>query len=170
MKRRTFLQNTGALGLATLVTPFGLTHYKPSSPAVDILEPGFISPPSSAKPHTWWHWMNGNVTKEGITLDLESMARVGIGGVQNFDAGTGIPKGPIVYLSPGWLELKKHAIREAQRLGLEFTMHNCPGWSSSGGPWITPERSMQEVTWSELVVEGGKAINVKLPQPLKRLD
>jgi hypothetical protein len=170
MKRRTFLQNTGALGLATLVTPFGLSHFRSKPSPATTLESGFQSPPSSAKPHTWWHWMNGNVTKEGITLDLESMARVGIGGVQNFDAGTGIPKGPIVYLSPEWLELKKHAIREAQRLGLEFTMHNCPGWSSSGGPWITPDRAMQEITWSEIVVEGGKVVNIRLPQPLRRLD
>ncbi|HMJ70804.1 MAG TPA: glycosyl hydrolase [Cyclobacteriaceae bacterium] len=170
MKRRTFLKSTSALSLATLVTPFGIIERNHHPAIADTTELGFKTPPSSAKPHTWWHWMNGNVTKEGITLDLEAMARVGIGGFQNFDAGTGIPKGPIVYLSPGWLELKKHAISEARRLGLEFTMHNCPGWSSSGGPWITPELAMQEVTWSELVVEGGKAVAIKLPQPLKKLN
>ena len=82
--------------------------------------------------------MNGNVTKEGITQDLEAMARIGVGGVLNFDAGTLIPQGPVVYLGPEWLDLKAHAAREADRLGLDFTMHNCPGWSSSGGPWITP--------------------------------
>jgi hypothetical protein len=170
MKRRTFLKNTSALTLATLVTPFGIIQRNHGLSFADSMESGFKTPPSSAKPHTWWHWMNGNVTKQGITLDLEAMARVGIGGFQNFDAGTGIPKGPIVYLSPEWLELKKHAINEAQRLGLEFTMHNCPGWSSSGGPWITPELAMQEVTWSELVIAGGKKKTFTLPQPLKRLN
>jgi hypothetical protein len=170
MKRRTFLKNTSVLGIATVVTPFGITQSNHQFPFADTLESSFKTPPSSARPHTWWHWMNGNVTREGITLDLEAMARVGIGGFQNFDAGTGIPKGPVVYLSPEWLELKKHAISEARRLGLEFTMHNCPGWSSSGGPWITPELSMQEVTWSEIVVEGGDEVTVKLPQPLKRLN
>src|SRR5262245_53617979 len=105
MKRRTFLQNTSALGLATLVTPFGILHHRKDLLQAATLEEGFKTSPQSAKPHTWWHWMNGNVTKEGITLDLESMARVGIGGFQNFDAGTGIPKGPIEYLSPQWLEL-----------------------------------------------------------------
>jgi hypothetical protein len=165
MNRRNFLKSSGLIGLATIVTPSGILQYKRrgSLGAQTSLNWG------SEKPHTWWHWMNGNVTKAGITLDLEAMARVGIGGFQNFDAGTGIPKGPIIYLSSEWLELKKHAISEANRLGLEFTMHNCPGWSSSGGPWITPELSMQEVTWSELVVEGGKAIQVKLPRPLTRL-
>jgi hypothetical protein len=165
MNRRNFLKSSGLLGLATIVTPSGILQYKRlgSLGVQPSLNWG------SEKPHTWWHWMNGNVTKAGITLDLEAMARVGIGGFQNFDAGTGIPKGPVVYLSSEWLELKKHAISEANRLGLEFTMHNCPGWSSSGGPWITPELSMQEVTWSELVVGGGKAIQVKLPKPLTRM-
>lgn len=165
MNRRNFLKSTGLLGLATIVTPSGILQYKRHGLTGTELSLTW----GSEKPHTWWHWMNGNVTKEGITLDLESMARVGIGGFQNFDAGTGIPKGPVVYLSSEWLELKKHAISEANRLGLEFTMHNCPGWSSSGGPWITPELSMQEVTWSELVTEGGKEIQVKLPRPLTRL-
>ena len=73
------------------------------------------------------------------------------------------------YLGPEWLELKAHAAREALRLGLEFTMHNCPGWSSSGGPWITPERGMQQLVWSETVVAGGAHARVRLPQPFQRL-
>lgn len=155
---------------AVVITPWGIIQSKANVQQADSLETAFMTPPQSAKPHTWWHWMNGNVTKEGITLDLEAMARVGIGGFQNFDAGTGIPKGPIVYLSPEWLELKKHAIAEAQRLGLEFTMHNCPGWSSSGGPWITPELAMQEVKFSEITVDGGKQLTLKLERPTTKLD
>lgn len=170
MKRRDFLKTSGALGIATVVTPGGIFQTNHRFQQASELESNFMTPPASAKPHTWWHWMNGNVTKEGITLDLEAMARVGIGGFQNFDAGTGIPKGPIVYLSPEWMELKKHAIAEANRLDLEFTMHNCPGWSSSGGPWITPELSMLEVTWSELHLEGGKKIDAFLQHPLTRLN
>ncbi len=170
MKRRTFIKNTGVLGLATLVTPVGIIQANGRKAEGDDFAGNFSKPPSSAKPHTWWHWMNGNVTREGITLDLEAMARAGIGGFQNFDAGTGIPKGPVQYLSPEWLELKRHAINEADRLGLEFTMHNCPGWSSTGGPWITPELSMQEVTWSEIRIDGGNETSLRLPQPLTRLN
>ncbi|GAB3170808.1 glycosyl hydrolase [Telluribacter humicola] len=169
MKRRQFLKNTSAAGLLTLVTPAGIFQTLRHK-AVVGLEESFVKPPASARPQTWWHWMNGNVTKEGITLDLEAMQRVGIGGFQNFDAGTGIPEGPIKYLSPEWLELKKHAIREADRLGLEFTMHNCPGWSSSGGPWITPELSMQQITWSEAGVKGGGTTKLSLPQPFTNLN
>lgn len=170
MERRTFLKSTGLLGLATVVTPVGIFQTRSHTSTKDNLLSSFTNPAASAKPHTWWHWMNGNVTREGITLDLEAMARVGLGGFQNFDAGTGIPKGPVEYLSTEWLELKRHTISEAQRLGLEFTMHNCPGWSSSGGPWITPELSMQEVTFSELVVEGGKTIKTIMPRPFTRLE
>lgn len=170
MKRRDFIKTTGAIGAAAVITPFGIIQQSRIPQQINSLQSDFMNPPASAKPHTWWHWMNGNVTKEGITLDLESMARVGIGGFQNFDAGTGIPKGPIIYLSPEWLELKKHAIAEAQRLGLEFTMHNCPGWSSSGGPWITPELAMQQITTSEITVEGPKVIDVTFPKPDTKLD
>src|SRR6516164_1861655 len=60
--------------------------------ADDPLLAGFQNPPDSAKPRVWWHWMNGNITKEGIKLDLEWMHRIGIGGFQNFDASLGTPK------------------------------------------------------------------------------
>ena len=149
MDRRTFLKQASSAGVAVLVTPVGLfAGRQAETPAITFLD-AFLHPPMAARPRVLWFWMNGNVTREGITLDLEAMARIGIGGVLNFDAGTLIPKGPVEYLGPEWLELKAHAAREALRLGLEFTMHNCPGWSSSGGPWITPERGMQQLVWSE---------------------
>ncbi len=169
MQRRSFIKKAGTAGLLTLITPTGIIQAFGKS-ADDTLEKLFKHPPTSARPYTWWHWMNGNVTKEGITLDLEAMKEIGLGGFQNFDAGTGIPKGPVVYLSPEWLKLKEHAIKEADRLGLEFGMHNCPGWSSSGGPWITPALGMQQLTWSEMRVPGGNSVNVKLPQPPARLE
>ncbi|MDD3773026.1 MAG: glycosyl hydrolase, partial [Weeksellaceae bacterium] len=91
-----------------------------------------------------------------------------MGGVLNFDAGTGMIKGPIEYASPQYWELKKHAISECQRLNLSFGMHNCPGWSSSGGPWVTPEYSMLEITWSETFINGGSSLKIQLPMPYHR--
>ena len=135
-------------------------------------EETFANPPASARPHTWWHWMNGNVTKEGITLDLEAMARVGIGGAQIFNVADNgscnIPKGPVDYMSPQFLEMVKHAATEAKRLGLEICLHNCPGWSSSGGPWIDPAHSMQLLVSSAVKVT--KAGTVRLPQPETRMN
>jgi hypothetical protein len=109
--------------------------------------------------------MNGNISKEGITLDLEAMKRAGVGGFQIFQAGRNVPKGPVDYGSPEHIQLIEFAISEANRLGLEFAMHNCPGWSSSGGPWITPELSMQVLIYSETPVIGGQQVTVSLPQP-----
>ena len=136
--------------------------------ASDTLEKGFVKPPDSAKPHTWWHWMNGNISREGITADLEAMKRVGLGGAQIFNVDCGIPAGPVKVMSPEWIQLVKHAVTEADRLGLELCMHNCGGWSSSGGPWIKPEQAMQEATWSVRKVDGPVHFTEVLPQPEKR--
>jgi hypothetical protein len=129
------------------------------------LADGFLNPPASAKPHTWWHRMNGHITREGITADFEAMQRVGIGGAQVFDVSDGVPAGPVSYMSAKWRELTKHAITEADRLGLEICLHNCGGWSSSGGPWITPEFSMQKTVFSEKRLQGPAVFDGKLPEP-----
>jgi hypothetical protein len=134
------------------------------------LEQGFVNPPASAKPHTWWHWMNGNVSKEGITADLEAMAEAGLGGAQIFNAAEGIPHGPIQFNSPEWIEMVKHASLEAKRLGLELCIHNCAGWSSSGGPWNTPEHSMKIVVTSETQIKGPVQVTEAPPQPKTNLD
>lgn len=131
----------------------------------DPLADGFRNPPNSAKPHTWWHWMDGNVTKEGLTADLEAMKQVGIGGAQMFTVAQGIPKGPVDYNSQQWRDMVAHAVKEASRLGIELCIHNCAGWSSSGGPWVTPENAMQVLAWSEMSAFGPKTFSGPLPQP-----
>ena len=122
--------------------------------AAPSLEEGFADPPGSAKPHTWYHMMNGNVTKEGITRDFEALAEAGIGGVQMFDAGCGVPPGPLKFNSPEWFDMLRHAHAEAKRLGLEICVPNCSGWSSSGGPWNPPENAMKWLVTTETKVKG----------------
>lgn len=138
--------------------------------AADDLERGFLDPPDSAKPHTWWHWMSGNVTREGITADLEAMKRAGIAGAQIFNVSESIPDGPAPFMSPQWLDLFRHAAAEAERLGIELCLHNCAGWSSSGGPWIRPEHAMQIVVTSETRVTGPSRFDGMLPKPETRRD
>jgi hypothetical protein len=140
-----------------------------AEPAVDLAK-GFTAPPDSARPHTWWHWMNGNITKEGITADLEAMQRVGIGGAQIFNVLEGIPLGPVDYMSPEWLDMVQHAAKEADRLGIELCFHNCAGWSSSGGPWVKPEFGMQTLVLTEIEAKGGAQFSAVLPQPKTNLD
>src|SRR6266852_2222597 len=136
--------------------------------AADSLEAGFQHPPDSARPQTWWHWMNGNITREGITADLEAMKRVGVGGAQIFNADCGIPAGPVKFMSAEWREMFKHAVQEADRLGLQLCMHNCAGWSSSGGPWNTPEHAMQILVYTEKQIKGPTRFSDSLAQPTKR--
>ncbi len=129
------------------------------------LEREFVAPPAAARPWVYWFWLNSNITKEGITADLEAMKRVGIGGVLIMEVDQGAPQGPVSFAGPKWRELFKHMLSEANRLGLEVNMSNDAGWCGSGGPWITPELSMQYVVWTETSVEGGKHFDAALPEP-----
>lgn len=126
-----------------------------AKPAVEDLKAGFESPPAQARPITWYHVMSGNMSREGITKDLEAMAEAGIGGIVLFHVTQGIPHGTVRFNSPEHLDLIAHAAAECERLGLLFNFHNADGWSSSGGPWITPEQSMKRIVWSEKIVKGG---------------
>lgn len=128
------------------------------------LEEGFVAPPNSAKPHTWYHMMNGNVTKEGITYDFEAIAKAGIGGVQMFDAGCAIPPGPLKFNSDAWFDMFAHAHKEAKRLGLEICIPNCSGWSSSGGPWNPPANGMKRVVFTETQTKGPARFAGVLPR------
>jgi hypothetical protein len=155
----------GAAILSGLLILTGLGHAQiPGS----SLEQGFQSPPDSAKPRTWWHWTASNVTKEGITKDLEWMKRAGIAGFQladvNAGGGQSVDK-KIVFGTPEWLDAVRHAASEADRLGLEMTIFSSAGWSETGGPWVKPEQAMKKLVWSETAVEGPRTFSGRLPQP-----
>lgn len=138
-------------------------------PSSKELEAGFVDPPDEAKPRTWFHAMSANMSKEGLTKDLESMAEVGIGGLLLFNISQGIPVGDVVYNSDLHHEMLTHAAAESERLGLSFGVHNCDGWSSSGGPWVKPEESMKMVVWSESLFSGGAGPQeFTLPKPTTR--
>ena len=132
------------------------------------IESGFIAPPDSAKPRVWWHWMNGNITEEGIRADLEWMHRAGIGGFQNFDAGLRSPQivdKRLIYMTPEWKKVFAFTARLADSLGLEMAIAGSPGWSESGGPWVKPGEAMKKYVWTQTRIEGGKPFSGKLPQP-----
>jgi hypothetical protein len=128
----------------------------------------FQTPPNAAKPRVWWHWMNGNITKEGIQKDLEWMSRVGIGGFQNFDANlftpVVVPK-KLIFMQPDWKDAFKFTTELADKKGLEMAIAGSPGWSVTGGPWVEPKDAMKKYVWSEVLLQGGKTFNGKLPQP-----
>ena len=120
----------------------------------DALARSFVQPPLSARPWVYYFLMDGNISREGITADLEAMRDAGIGGAVLFDVTQGMPAGPVRFDSPEWHDLFAHLVTEAHRCGLEIFAQNSAGWTGSGGPWISPELSMQMLTSTKMNLTG----------------
>jgi hypothetical protein len=136
--------------------------------AADPLREGFTDPPGSARPRVWWHWMNGNITQDGIAKDLAWLKSVGVGGVQNFDANLATPQivdQRLVYMHDDWKQAFRYAVEQSDRLGLEFAIAASPGWSETGGPWVKPADGLKKLVWSETRVDGSRRFAGKLAPP-----
>jgi hypothetical protein len=134
----------------------------------DPLKSGFEDPPASARPRVWWHWMNGNISKPGIKLDLEWMHRSGLAGFHNFDAALQTPlvvDHRLAYMTPEWKDAFRYATTLADQMGMEEAIAGSPGWSESGGPWVPPSEGMKKYVWSETRVEGGVPFSGRLAHP-----
>ncbi|NCI48194.1 glycosyl hydrolase [Sediminibacterium soli] len=133
------------------------------------LEKQFLHPPASAKPWVFWYWMYGAVSQAGISADLEAMKQAGIGGAYLMpikDTSSAIPFQPAVrQLTPEWWAMVRYAMQEAKRLNLRLAMHFSDGFALAGGPWITPELSMQKLVWTKQVVTGDRSLPLALQQP-----
>jgi hypothetical protein len=155
-----------SLLLLVMCQPIGRTLAAPA----DDLAAGFETPPISARPYTWWHCMNGEITMEGITADLEAMKKIGLAGAQMFfvnlnmktDDGQQI-KGDVAFMSPEWQAMVQHAIEECKRLGLEFSTLTGEGFGQCGGPDVPLEEGMQRLVWTEKRVAGGAKIPLNVP-------
>ncbi len=125
----------------------------------------------SAKPWVFWYWVQAGVSKRGITADLEAMKANGIGGAYLMTIKGGSSSNPPLYekpieqLSPEWWEMVKFAFNEAKRLNLKLGMHISDGFALAGGPWISPELSMQKIVSSKINIDGSKKGKIQLPQP-----
>jgi hypothetical protein len=145
--RRAFLGSVAGIP-AGLCISFAAREEATAAVARELSD-GFVKPPDAARPWVYWFWINGNITKEGITADLEAMQRVGIGGVLIMEVD-GTPQGPIAFGTDPWREMFRFACQEADRLGIVINMNDGAGWTGSGGPWNTPEMSMQRVLYLDL--------------------
>jgi hypothetical protein len=134
----------------------------------DYLNAGFKNPPNSSKPGVYWYFMDGNISKSGITKDLEAMKGAGIGSVIFLEVNVGIPRGKVDFLSEEWQNLFAFAVHECERLGIEMTLGVGPGWTGSGGPWVKLSQSMQHLVASTIKVTGGINEVIKLPIPEPR--
>jgi hypothetical protein len=142
----------------------GALAWSGSAAALDYRD--FQNPPNTARPRVWWHWLNGNITKEGIKKDIEWMSRSGLGGLQNFDAEMMTPQlveKRLSYMDADWADAFKFAAQSAEEKKLEFGIAASAGWSETGGPWVAPKDGMKKLAWSETLVDGGKPLKLKLP-------
>ena len=128
---------------------------------------GFLNPDKAARPRVWWHWMNGNITKDGIRKDLHWMKRAGIVGFHNFDAGLETPqivKRRLAYMTPEWKDAFHYMLTVADSLDMEVTVASSPGWSETGGPWVKDEDGMKKIVWREMDIRGGRKLQLRLPE------
>ena len=128
----------------------------------------FKDPPQNVKVHTWWHWIDGRITLEGITKDLESMKAQGIVQATILNIGMSVKDSEVKrvsFNSPKWYKMFQWALQEADRIGITIGVHNCDGWSESGGPWITPEMSMKKFVFTKTRIKKEQKY-IRLPQPL----
>lgn len=136
--------------------------------AQNNLDKKFQIPPNTAKPRVWWHWMNGNISKDGIRKDLLWMKKAGVGGFQNFDAGMAtkqVVDKRLSYMTSEWKEAFAYATFLADSLDLEMAIAGSPGWSESGGPWVKNKDGMKKIVWSEMTIKHHLSGKVMLPQP-----
>ncbi|MGC9355092.1 MAG: glycosyl hydrolase, partial [Mariniphaga sp.] len=152
--------------LVMYVIPALLLSCTPAS--VDQLKEEFENPPDSSKPGVYWYFMDGNLNREEMTKDLESMKQAGISNLIFLEVGIGVPRGPVDFMSEAWQDLYVHAVREAERLGIKILLGAGPGWCGSGGPWVKPEESMKHLVFSETEITAGKKLNIELPVPEQR--
>ncbi len=134
----------------------------------DALMEAFTEPPQSARPRVWWHWMNGNISKEGIRKDLLWMKSAGIAGFHNFDAGFSVPQvveERLPFMSEKWKDAFRYTLDLADSLGLEVTIASSAGWSVTGGPWVSEDQAMKKLVWKETLIEGGQRYRGPIDTP-----
>jgi hypothetical protein len=132
------------------------------------LEDEFRNPPDSARPGVYWYFMDGNLDREEMVKDLESMKEVGLGNLVFLEVNIGVPRGPVDFMSDPWQELFANAVHHAERLGIDITLGAGPGWTGSGGPWVKAEQSMQHLVFSEVNAKGPAVFDGVLPLPAQR--
>lgn len=138
------------------------------NPTSNSLKKAFLNPPAASRPGVYWYFMDGNLNREEMTKDLESMKEVGINNLIFLEVGIGVPRGSVDFMSEEWQDLYVHAVGEAERLGIRILLGAGPGWCGSGGPWVKPEESMKHLVFSETQITGGKKVDIELPIPAQR--
>ena len=143
---------------------------KNQAPGFEKIRSGFILPTDDNTIWCYWYWIGDDISKEGITKDLEAMKEAGIGGALIGNINPDEKDGKVPILSEEWWEHMVHAVNEGKRIGVDIGAFNCPGWSMSGGPWITADKAMRYLNYSEATITGGNQVKIKLVKPKKEFQ
>ena len=139
-----------------------------SGPDFSGIESGFKSIPDSIQTSVYWYWISDNISEEGVIRDLHSMKEAGINRAFIGNIGlSGVPYGKVKMLSEEWWKILHVALKTATELNIEIGIFNSPGWSQSGGPWVSSEEAMRYLTASTLKVTGPQRLSQKLEQPIR---
>lgn len=137
------------------------------------IEKGFKLPPDTIQTSIYWYWLSDNISKEGVIKDLQAMKKVGIN--RAFIGNIGLdpnnpPYGKVKLFSNEWWDIMRTTLKTAGELGIEIGIFNGPGWSQSGGPWVKPEQSMRYLISSQVTIQGGKEVILKLEKPISEFQ
>ncbi|RPD41239.1 glycosyl hydrolase [Chitinophaga barathri] len=165
MQRRDFLKNTLITATGILIWP-GIS--RGSNPEEELNGLNFLRPPAGYRPQVLWMWLNGHITEEGISKDLEAMRQMGLGGALLFNVEGAVPRGPVDMGGLQWRSMVLFTLKEAQRLQLQIALHNSAGFSGTGGSFVQPAQSMQQLVWRTVQAMPGQH-QYHIPQPFTKL-
>lgn len=165
MEKQKVFKNLLILVLLTVLFSKCVIKEKASISNIDKIKSDFEIPKDDNTIWCYWYWLGDDISKEGITKDLEAMKKAGIGGAFIGNINPDEKDGNVPILSEDWWGHMVHAVNEGKRIGVDIGAFNCPGWSQSGGPWVKPEMAMRYVTYSEIKITGGKKVILKLEKP-----
>ena len=134
------------------------------------IQEGFITPQDTNKVWCYYYWIADDISMEGVTKDMEAMKDFGIGAVLIGNINPDEVDGPVPLFSDTWWDIMVHVVNEGQRLGIDIGFFNCPGWSQSGGPWVTYDKAMRHLVYSESKAQGPGNLQLKLAKPAEEFQ
>ncbi len=164
------MKHIGLLLAISMLFAFCTRPVKISQALYDSIQEGFITPADTNKPWCYYYWIGDDISKEGITKDLEAMKEFGLGAVLIGNINPDEVDGPVPLFSDQWWDAMVHVVNEGHRIGIDIGFFNCPGWSQSGGPWVSYDKAMRHLVYSETTVHGGGDISVYLPKPAEEFQ
>lgn len=129
------------------------------------LQQDFIVPHDTNVVWCYYYWINDDISREGVTKDMEAMKEFGIGGLFVGNINPDNRDGRVPLFSDEWWDITVHTVTEGHRLGIDVGFFNSPGWSQSGGPWISYDKAMRHKVYSETMVSGPGNVRVSLERP-----